>query len=123
MARPLLYGEGSAITLIAPFIALLLDLLKLNQTLFLSLFLFGMWTVAYAFAFADNGQRFYYLSWGLIVTVISSVFMTSLNYSAALILIAVIALILYSASQRWGRQSDKVKSSEQAMSNNRTAAQ
>ncbi len=119
LAKPLLYGEGSAIAIIAPFVALLLGVLTIRSTLFLSLLLFGLWTVAYALAFADSTQRFYYVSWGLILMVISSVFMTALNYTAALILLVVIALIIYFASARWGitdRTTKKNKNKDKAQS-------
>ncbi|MHB8567626.1 MAG: hypothetical protein ACYC7D_13400 [Nitrososphaerales archaeon] len=96
----LLYGEGSAIALIAPFIVLFLGLLKIYPTLFLSLLLFGIWTIAYALAFVDSAQKLYYLAWGLITASISTAFMISIGYTIALILIVAIALILYSAAAR-----------------------
>lgn len=51
--------------------------------------------------------------------VISSVFMTALNYTAALILLVMIALIVYSASARWGitdRTTKKNKNKDKAQS-------
>ena len=98
--RIALYGEGSAIALIAPFVALFLGFLNLTFTLFLALLLFGIWTVVCAFSFANGGQRFYYLAWGLIVASVSTFFVSAPTYAIALILVVVIALIVYSAIQR-----------------------
>lgn len=106
--RTALYGEGSAIAVIAPFVAFLLGFLNLTYTIFLALLLFGIWTVVCAFLFANGGQRFYYLAWGLIVASISTFFVSLPNYAIALILVVVIALIVYSAIQRNSNNKAKV---------------
>lgn len=107
--RTAIYSEGAAIALIAPFVVFLLGFLNLTYTLFLALVLFGIWTVVCAFSFANGGQRFYYLAWGLIVASASTFFVSSLSYGIALILVVIIALIVYSAAQRSNNNKPKVQ--------------
>ena len=76
-------------------VAWLLGLIDLPRMISLMLLLGGLWTVVAAFTIFDVSERMFYLGWGVVVAALSTfdVF-NNFNYTIALILIAIVALIL-----------------------------
>lgn len=106
--RPL-FGEVAAILIIAPFIALLVGILDLRYTLFLSVILFALWTLISGLALVDSRQKIYYISWGLLVASLSTGLIAPPQYAAALILASVIIIILYAALSRNQKREETKK--------------
>ncbi|MDG6994454.1 MAG: hypothetical protein JRN52_00910 [Nitrososphaerota archaeon] len=96
----LVYGEGAIVAILAPVVVYLVGIISVTQMLFLSIVLFGLWTIASAILFASGREKLYYFAWGLVIASVSTAFVIQLAYSAALVLISIIAVIIYSASQR-----------------------
>lgn len=94
------YGAGSIITIIAPFVVFFLGITNTLQTLFLVFLLFGLWTLVATFAVVKKEERRYYLSWGLLLAGISSLFVISIAYAIALILVVLIVIVLITLSKR-----------------------
>ncbi len=96
----LAYGEGIVIVILAPVVVYLIGLVNLSQMFFLIFALFGIWTIASAFLLSRGNERLYYLEWGIVIAALSTAFIIALAYSAALVLVAIIGVIIYSATQR-----------------------
>ena len=96
----LAYWEGILLAILAPVIAALFQLVTVFQAFFLIFLLMGAWTVLSSFILMGQNERIYYLSWGLVLACVSSAFITRLQYSVALILIAVIAVLFVNAYTR-----------------------
>jgi hypothetical protein len=100
IAMRIAYGEGVIVAIILPFVFLLLGLIKLYDTLFLVLLLFGLWTIVSALVLARLSERNFYLTWGLILSCISTIFVIQVAYAIALVLIAIIASLVINVSTR-----------------------
>jgi len=89
------YGAGVLIVVLLSFAAYFLGVITLLQTVALILLLGGLWTVVAAFTIFNDSERSFYLGWGVVVAALSTfdVF-NNFNYTIALILIAIVALIL-----------------------------
>jgi len=89
------YGAGLIIVVLLSVAAWLVGLIDLPRMVSLMLLLGGLWTVVAAFTIFDVGERMFYLGWGVVVAALSTfdVF-NNFNYTIALILIAIVALIL-----------------------------
>ena len=89
------YGAGIVIVVLLSAAAFLVGIIGLLQMLSLMLLLGGLWSVVAAFTIFDVSERSFYLGWGVVAAALSTfdVFHNS-NYTIALILIAVVALIL-----------------------------
>jgi len=89
------YGAGVLIVVLLSFAAYFLAIITILQTVALILLLGGLWTVVAAFTIFNDSERSFYLGWGVVVAALSTfdVF-NNFNYTIALILIAVVALIL-----------------------------
>lgn len=96
----LFYYEGVVVSLVVPFIAYFLGLIRLRPTLFLSLAFFGIWTIIAAILMASRGQRTYYLAWGMIIASLSTVFVIPAQYTIVLILVSIVVLVVFSISMR-----------------------
>lgn len=94
------YGEGVIVAIILPFVFLLVGLIKLDDTLFLVLLLFGLWTLVSALLLARLSERNFYLTWGLVLSCLSTVFVINVAYAIALVLIAIIASLVINVSTR-----------------------
>ena len=75
--------------------AYLIGIIDLPRMIALILLLGGLWTVVAAFTIFGDSERSFYLGWGVVVAALSTfdVF-DNFNYTIALILIAIVALIL-----------------------------
>ena len=89
------YGAGMIIVVLLSAAAWLVGLIDLPRMVSLMLLLGGLWTVVAAFTIFDVSERSFYLGWGVVAAALSTfdVF-NNFNYTIALILIAVVALIL-----------------------------
>ncbi len=94
------YGEGIIVAIILPFVFLLVGLINLDDTLFLVLLLFGLWTFLSAFLLARASERNFYITWGLVLACLSTVFIISIGYAIALVLVAIIAAVVINISTR-----------------------
>ncbi len=114
----LAYGEGVIIAILAPFIVYLLGLGKITilQTFFSIFALVGLWTLLSAFMLMAEKDRIYYITWGLILTGFSSLFIIRIAYAIALILIAIIAALLINVATR--KSQSKTSSLQVDQSNN-----
>jgi FtsH-binding integral membrane protein len=105
----LLYGEGVLVAVLAPLVLLLVGAINPLQTLFLGGVLFGLWTVAFAIAWAGAGQKIYYLGWGIVVAALATIAEIPVRYSLAIVIVAIIGLIVYSAVTRKSRSELKAR--------------
>lgn len=89
------YGAGILIVVLLSMAAFLIGVIDFLQTISLILLLGGLWTVVAAFTIFDVSERSFYLGWGVVAAALStfSVF-NNANYTIALLLIAIVALIL-----------------------------
>lgn len=94
------YGEGVIVAILLPFVLLLLGLIKIYDTFFLVLLLFGLWTIVSAFVLMRPSERNFYLTWGLIISCLSTIFVIAVSYAIALVLIAIIAALVINVSTR-----------------------
>jgi hypothetical protein len=68
---------------------------SLSAMVSLILLLCGLWTIVAAFAIVERKDRSYYSGWGVVIAVLSLFYVTpSLNYTIALVILAIIALIV-----------------------------
>jgi len=94
------YGEGGVVAILLPFVLLFLGLLTALMTFFLIFFLFGVWSLVSSFVLAKKEERNIYLTWGLILSCASTIFVISISYAIALILIAIIASLFIFVATR-----------------------
>jgi hypothetical protein len=89
------YGAGIIIVVLLSVAAYLIGVIDLPRMVALMLLLGGLWTVVAAFTIFDVSERSFYMGWGVVAAALSTfdVF-NNFNYTIALILIAVVALIL-----------------------------
>ncbi len=89
------YGAGIIIAVLLSVATYLLGAIGFLQMVALMLLLGGLWTVVAAFTIFNDTERSFYLGWGVVVAALSTfdVF-NNFNYTIALILIAIVALIL-----------------------------
>ena len=102
------YGEGVIVAILLPFVLLFLGLVSLPRTLFLLLLLLGVWTLISAFVLAEEKERHFSVTWGLLLSFGSTIFVIPLSYAVALILIAIIASVFINISFRKNNDSATV---------------
>ncbi|HYB04040.1 MAG TPA: hypothetical protein VED17_06240 [Nitrososphaerales archaeon] len=96
----LAYGEGVIVAILAPFIVLLFGKITVLQTFFAVFLLLGLWTLVSAFLLMALKDRIYYITWGMILSCLSTAFIIHIQYAIALILIAIIAALLINVATR-----------------------
>jgi hypothetical protein len=89
------YGAGVVIVVLLSIASYLVNIVDLPRMVALMLLLGGLWTVVAAFTLFDDSERSFYLGWGVVAAALSTfdVF-NNFNYTVALILVAIVALIL-----------------------------
>ena len=89
------YGAGVLIVVLLCAAVYLFGVIDFYRMVALMLLLGGLWTVVAAFTIFDVSERSFYMGWGVVVAALSTfdVF-NNFNYTIALILIAIVALIL-----------------------------
>ena len=89
------WGIGTVISIVLSIVVYLVGIVDLKGLVSLILLLFGLWTLVSAFVIVDRKDRSYYSGWGVVMAVLSLFyFAPSLNYTIALVLVAIIALII-----------------------------
>ncbi len=89
------YGAGVIIAVLLSAAAYLVGVIDILQMIALMLLLGGLWTVVAAFTIFDVSERSFYLGWGVVAAALSTFdIFNNFNYTIALILIAIVALIL-----------------------------
>ena len=101
------YGEGVVVAILLPFVLFFLGVVSLSVTLFLCLIFLGVWTLISAFLLARKVERNFFLTWGLILSCASTIFVIQLSYAIALILIAYNRLSLH---LRLGQKNQRINS-------------
>lgn len=89
-------GIGLLVCVLAPVSLLLFGLVDDAQTAALVLFLGGLWTVAFGAVFGGRKDRLYNVGFGIIVAVLSTFIFLPLQYTAGLVVISIVVLILAS---------------------------
>ena len=89
------WGIGTIVAILLSVALYLLAVVSLEGMVALLLLLCGVWTIIAAFTVVDRKDRSFYSGWGVVVAILSLFYITpSLNYTIALVLLAVIALII-----------------------------
>lgn len=85
---------GSVIGILVSIVVYLFGLVDLKGMLSLMFLLVGLWTVLAAFIIVDPKDRFYYTAWGVVIAFLALFDIIPVNYTIALILLAIVALII-----------------------------
>jgi hypothetical protein len=85
---------GSLIGILLAIVVYLLELVDLKGMLSLMFLLVGLWTLIAAFTIVDPKDRFYYTGWGVVIAFLSLFNFIPVNYTIALLILAIIALII-----------------------------
>ncbi len=88
------WGVGTVIAIVLSISVYLLGIVDLRGLVFLILLLSGLWTLVSAFAIVERKDRSYYSGWGIVIAALSLFDFIPLNYTIALVLLAIIALII-----------------------------
>jgi hypothetical protein len=98
------WGTGEIVVILLSLISYFFGLTNPTFTLSLFLLLSGAWTFIAGALIVEKRDRTYYISWGVVVAVLSSFAFLPANYAIGLVLVAIVALILLTAySYRTGK--------------------
>lgn len=89
-------GMGLLVCVLVPVALLLFGIVDDAQTASLVLFLGGLWTAIFGLAIDSQRNRLYDVGFGLIVMVFSTFIFLPLQYTAGLVVVAIVAVILVS---------------------------
>jgi hypothetical protein len=85
---------GIIIAVLLAVVVYLVGIVDLRGLVSLLLLLTGLWTLVSAFVIVERKDRSYYSGWGVVIAALSLTYFTSLNYTIALVLLAIVALII-----------------------------
>ncbi|HEV2226536.1 MAG TPA: hypothetical protein VGR56_07010 [Nitrososphaerales archaeon] len=88
------WGIGTVIAIVLSVVVYLLGFVDLRGLVSLILLLCGLWTLVSAFVIVERKDRSYYSGWGIVLAALSLFDFIPLNYTIALILLAIVALII-----------------------------
>jgi hypothetical protein len=89
------WGVGIIVAILIPVAVYLLSIVNFSGMVSMLLLLVGLWTIISAFAIVERKDRSYYSGWGVVIAVLSLFyFLPSLNYTIALVILAIVALII-----------------------------
>jgi hypothetical protein len=88
------WGVGIIIAVLLAVVVYLVGIVDLRGLVSLVLLLTGLWTLVSAFVIVERKDRSYYSGWGVVIAALSLTYFTSLNYTIALVLLAIVALII-----------------------------
>ncbi len=91
-------GAGIIIAVLAPFVVYFLGFQNLVLTFFEIFLLVGLWIIVSSMFLPE--ERAMYLIIGILLALISSVFILPLTYAAALILVGIIAAVIVGTTVR-----------------------
>ena len=89
-------GIGLLVCLLVPLALLLFGIIGDEQAAALVLFLGGLWTAIFGVAFAGKRDRLYNVGFGIIIMVLSTFIYLPLQYTAGLVVVTIIAVVLAS---------------------------
>ena len=89
-------GIGLLVCVLVPVALLLFGTVDDAQTAALILFLGGAWTAAFGAALGSRKDRLYNVGFGVVVAVISTFIFLPLQYTAGLVVVSLVAIILAS---------------------------
>ena len=94
------------LTVLVPLALLLFGVLNPLQSISALLLLAGLWTLIFGVFLGSREDRMVYSGWGLVVALFSTFILLPLQYTAGLVVVGIIALILISvlAKPRSGNQ-------------------
>jgi hypothetical protein len=89
------WGIGTLVAILLSVALYLLQVFDLRAMVSVILLLCGLWTILTGFMLVERKDRSYYTGWGVVVAALSLFYVTpSLNYTIALVLLAIVALII-----------------------------
>jgi hypothetical protein len=86
-------GIGLLVCVLVPIALLLFGVVGDPQAVALLLFLAGLWTAVFGVAFAGAKDRLYDAGFGVVVMLLSTFLFLPLQYTAGLVVLAIIAVI------------------------------
>jgi hypothetical protein len=89
-------GLGLLVCVLVPVALLLFGIVDDAQTAALILFFGGLWTIAFGAVFGGRKDRLYNVGFGIIVAVLSTFIFLPLQYTAGLVVLSIVGLILAS---------------------------
>ncbi len=95
-------GVGLIATVLIPIALLLFGVLKPVQTVSAILLLSGVWTFVFGLLMGRKEERLYYSGSGVVVALLSTFVFIPYAYTAGLVLVALVALVLIQAVFRPG---------------------
>ena len=90
------YGAGLIIAVLLPVALLLFGLLSLLQVVSAMLLLGGLWTLVFGLFMGAKGDRMYYSGSGVVVALLSTFIVIPVQYTAGLVLVAIIVFVVLS---------------------------
>ncbi len=93
-------GMGLLVCVLVPVALLLFGIVDDAQTAALILFLGGAWTAAFGAALGRAKDRLYNVGFGIVVAVFSTFIFLPLQYTAGLVIVALVAIVLASVVAR-----------------------
>jgi hypothetical protein len=87
-------GYGLVITVLLPVALFLFNILRFEQAVAAMLLLSGLWALAFGLFMQKSGERLYYAGFGVIVALLSTFILLPLAFTAGLIILAIVALVL-----------------------------
>jgi hypothetical protein len=93
-------GVGLIATVLLPLAFLLFGFLKAGQTLPAILALSGLWAFVFGLFMENKQERLYYSGFGAVVALLSTYLFIALQYTAGLVLVALVVLALIQALSR-----------------------
>jgi hypothetical protein len=88
------WGVGTVIAILISAVVYIVGIVDLRGLVSLILLLCGLWTLVSAFVIVDRKDRSYYSGWGIVIAALSLFDFIPLNYTIALVLLAIIALVI-----------------------------
>lgn len=87
-------GVGILVAVLVSIAFWLLNILSFTGMISLALLLCGLWTVVAGLVIAQARDRMYYSAWGIVIAALSLFYFIPANYTIALVLLAIVALII-----------------------------
>jgi hypothetical protein len=88
------WGVGVIVAILLSVAVYLLGVVNLGGMVSVLLLLSGLWTLVAAFVIVERKDRSYYSGWGVVIAALSLFDFIPLNYTIALVLLAIVALII-----------------------------
>lgn len=94
------FGIGLLLCFLIPIALLLFSVVTAEQAASLVFLLAGLWAVAFGVAFASKKDKLYQVGFGVVVAVLSTFIVLPLQYTAGLVVLSVIGIVLASIAER-----------------------